>query len=43
MIFPIGDVALKESDFVALRRGGTGFASANKELQAKLYRPVMQA
>lgn len=27
MIFPIGDIKLDESDFIALKRGGTGFAS----------------
>jgi len=43
MIFPIGDIPLKSSDFIALRRGGTGFASANEGLAAKMYRPVMQA
>ncbi|CAG5095083.1 Oidioi.mRNA.OKI2018_I69.XSR.g14024.t1.cds [Oikopleura dioica] len=43
MIFPIGDVALKSTDFIPLRRGGTGFASANEGLAAKMYRPVMQA
>lgn len=42
MIFPIGDIKLTEADFIALRRGGTGFASANQELKAKLYRPAMQ-
>ena len=42
MIFPIGDVKLTEDDFIPLRRGGTGFASANQELKAKLYRPAMQ-
>jgi len=42
MIFPIGDIKLDESDFIALKRGGTGFASANDDLKAKLYRPVMQ-
>ena len=29
MIYPIGDIKLEESDFIALRRGGTGFASGN--------------
>ena len=42
MIFPIGDVKLTDDDFIPLRRGGTGFASANQELKAKLYRPAMQ-
>jgi len=41
MIFPIGDVKLTEDDFIPLRRGGTGFASSNQELKAKLYRPSM--
>ena len=27
MIFPIGDIKLEESDFIPLKRGGTGFAS----------------
>lgn len=43
MIWPIGDIKLKEKDIIDLRRGGTGFASANEDLKAKLYRPVMQA
>ena len=29
MIYPIGDIKLEESDFIALKRGGTGFASGN--------------
>ena len=43
MVYPIGDKKLTAADFVPLRRGGTGFASANQDLQAKMYRPVMQA
>ena len=43
MIWPIGDIKLKARDIIQLRRGGTGFASSNDDLQAKLYRPVMQA
>jgi len=30
MIYPIGDIKLEESDFIPLRRGGTGFASGKK-------------
>ena len=31
MIFPIGDIKLEESDFIPLKRGGTGFASGTVE------------
>ena len=32
---------LREKDIIPLVRGGTGFASTNKDLDAKKYTPVM--
>ncbi|CAK8689310.1 unnamed protein product [Clavelina lepadiformis] len=41
MQHPINGQLLKEKDIIPLDRGGTGFASTNKDLDAKKYTPVM--
>lgn len=43
MIDPTNGKALKEEDIIQLQRGGTGYASTNEKLDAKLKKPVMMA
>jgi len=42
-LHPLTGDKLKEKDIIVLQRGGTGFATTNNQLEAKHYRPVMQA
>lgn len=42
MVDPINGKQMKESDFIPLQRGGTGYSSAN-DLVAKVAKPVMMA
>ncbi|XP_054718180.1 nitric oxide synthase-interacting protein-like [Uloborus diversus] len=43
MIDPTNGKPLKESDIIPLQRGGTGYASTNEKLKAKVKKPVMMA
>ncbi|XP_015923014.1 nitric oxide synthase-interacting protein homolog [Parasteatoda tepidariorum] len=43
MIDPTNGKALKEEDIILLQRGGTGYASTNEKLDAKVKKPVMMA
>lgn len=42
MIDPINGKTMKESDFIPLQRGGTGYSSSNK-LKAEIKKPVLMA
>ena len=41
MVHPLTGQTLKESDFIYLHRGGTGYAAANDQLEGKKYRPAL--
>ena len=41
MVHPLTGQTLKESDFIYLHRGGTGYAAANDQLEGKKHRPAM--
>lgn len=41
MIDPISGSPLQESDIIELQRGGTGFASTNRNIEAKVIRPQL--
>ena len=41
MRHPLTDQSLQESDIIYLHRGGTGYAAANDQLEAKKYRPSL--
>ncbi|KFM66436.1 Nitric oxide synthase-interacting protein, partial [Stegodyphus mimosarum] len=43
MIDPTNGQKLKEEDIIPLQRGGTGYASTNEKLDAKVKKPVMMA
>lgn len=43
MIDPTNGMKLKEEDIIPLQRGGTGYASTNVKLDAKVKKPVMMA
>ncbi|GFU31533.1 nitric oxide synthase-interacting protein [Nephila pilipes] len=43
MIDPTNGQSLKEEDVIPIQRGGTGYASTNEKLDAKLKKPVMMA
>lgn len=43
MIDPTNGMKMKEEDIIPLQRGGTGYASTNEKLDAKLKKPVMMA
>lgn len=43
MIDPTNGMKLKEEDIIPLQRGGTGYASTNEKLDAKVKKPVMMA
>ena len=43
MLCPFTGSKLKESDIIPLQRGGTGFAGAGTQLEAKRAGPVLQA
>ncbi|KAG8195832.1 hypothetical protein JTE90_008528 [Oedothorax gibbosus] len=43
MVDPTNGQKLKEDDIIPLQRGGTGYASTNEKLDAKLKKPVMMA
>lgn len=43
MLDPITGQKMTEKDIIVLQRGGTGFAGSGVKLQAKEFRPVMQA
>ena len=42
MLCPFTGAKLKESDIIAIQRGGTGFAGSGVELSAKKEGPAMQ-
>ncbi len=42
MIDPTCGKRMKESDFIPLQRGGTGFSSVNKDLEAQMRRSVIE-
>ena len=42
MIHPLNNQKLKDSDFIPLQRGGTGYSTTNDNLQAKEERPALQ-
>ncbi|XP_072941646.1 nitric oxide synthase-interacting protein homolog [Epargyreus clarus] len=42
-VHPLTGDKLKEKDIIPLQRGGTGYASTNKNLEGKNERPVLQA
>lgn len=43
MIDPTNGMKLKDEDIIPLQRGGTGYASTNVKLDAKVKKPVMMA
>ena len=43
MIDPTNGMKLTEEDIIPLQRGGTGYASTNEKLDAKVKKPVMMA
>lgn len=43
MIDPTTGQKLKEEDIIPMQRGGTGYASTNEKLNAKVKKPVMMA
>lgn len=43
MIDPTNGMKLKDDDIIPLQRGGTGYASTNVKLDAKVKKPVMMA
>ncbi|XP_044732874.1 nitric oxide synthase-interacting protein homolog [Chrysoperla carnea] len=42
-LHPLNGQKLTEKDIIVLQRGGTGYATANDNLEGKHYRPVLQA